>query len=362
MRDAGQQQLAGGRRNAQILQLALIAEQRQVVLVRIQRVGLRVRRDQDGALQIGLAQRCVGGIIEGEVGQAVVDQIDGQFAMPELPALEAEFAGIGDHRLPAMALEQLLEQQEFRVEVLPLGRLVDDSDAAQRPLMAGAQPLAAEHRHDPRLQLLGARRGRQQLLDGRAAGPLGPGDHGVEHRPAGVGVDLDEAEATFFNMEIEAEEHPFGAAGIVAGDGRSVGQHHFAVGRQGHHRLDGLHHLGHALQLGWCDEDRVGGEQMRAALPDQLEQSRQAEGRFQRRAQLGAVQADAEAAVVERLDGNPGQGGERCGRGGQGLAAIQQGGELPGHADLHLESRLALLWRGRAGSERPASCPRLNAP
>ncbi|MOA57538.1 hypothetical protein D3C78_1817390 [compost metagenome] len=50
--------------------------------------------------------------------------------MPELPVFEAELAGIGDHRLPALALEELLEQQELRVEVLLFRRLVDDGDAA----------------------------------------------------------------------------------------------------------------------------------------------------------------------------------------------------------------------------------------
>ena len=128
-----QQDLLRGLRNAQCLQSRGIAEQCEVALVGVQRVGLRMRCQHDRALQIRLAQRGAAGLVQVEVGQPVVDQVDGQVAVPQRAAAPFERGRVGDDRSQAMPLEQLLEQQELGVEVLVLGCRVDDGDARQRP-------------------------------------------------------------------------------------------------------------------------------------------------------------------------------------------------------------------------------------
>ena len=278
MRNRRQQQRLNLLGHAKRLQLRGIAEQCQVAFIGIQGMGLRMRRQQRRLLHISLAQGGIDGLIEGEVGQAVVHQVDGQFAMPKHPVAQAQFAGVGDHRLQTLALEQLLEQQELRVEVLLLRRLVDDGDAAQRPFMARQCPLLLEHRDDPRLEGFGAHRRRQQLFDGRTTGALRPRQHRVEHRPTGIAVDLDQTESALGDVEVIPEEHPLGAARILPGDGRRTGQNQLAIGRQGHHRFDRTYHLSHPLQMRRSNEYRMGGEQIGATLLDQFEQAGLAEG------------------------------------------------------------------------------------
>ena len=297
-----QQDLLRGLRHAQRLQSRGIAEQCEVALVGVQRMGLRMRRQHDPALQIRFAQRGASGLLQVEVGQPVVDQVDGQVAMPQRAAAPFERGRVGDDRAQAMPLEQLLEQQELGVEVLVLGSPVDDGDARQRPRIsaqAGQTPFVAKHLDDAVLEgCHGGQRGHHPIHR-RAAGPLCPRQHGVEHRPAGVGVDLDQPQVTLIQVKVVAEEDAQRPCGAQPGDGRRGGQHLLPIGRQGHDRFDGLHDLRHALQLQRRHEHGLRGEKERATQSNHLGEARLAEFGVERSRQRAFVETEAEARVVE---------------------------------------------------------------
>jgi hypothetical protein len=106
----------------------------------------------------------------------------------------------------AVAREELLEEQELGVQVLRLGRLVHDGDGAQWRGAAGVRPLGAEHGDDGRFEGLGVGAGGHQRGRLRTAGALGAGEHGVQQRTAGVGVDLDQTELVAVEVEVMAEK------------------------------------------------------------------------------------------------------------------------------------------------------------
>lgn len=89
-------------------------------------------REHHRILQISFAQMGVRGLGQGKVGQAVVEQINGDAIAPKLVTLPHPLRRIGNDRLHAVALEQTLKQQEFRVQVLLLRRRIDDGDGLQR--------------------------------------------------------------------------------------------------------------------------------------------------------------------------------------------------------------------------------------
>ncbi|MNE50241.1 hypothetical protein D3C80_1448050 [compost metagenome] len=126
-------------------------------------------------------------------------------------------------------------------------------------------------------------------------------------------------------MKVVAEEHPLGATRGMPRDGRRARQHLLAIGRQRDHRLHRADHLGHALQVRRRDKHRMRGEQIGTTLLHQLEQTGLAQGRLQSVAQRLGVQADAEAAAVQRLDRNPGQGCRSTSRPEIGRVVCTQG-------------------------------------
>jgi hypothetical protein len=110
----------------------LIAQQAQIALVGVKRMHMRIRRDDDGAIDIGRAQGLVFRPIEGKIDQPIVDEIDRLPVRQQPSTLVAKHAAIGDHRVDAMLLKEPLRQEKFRIEVL-LGRpLIDDCDASGR--------------------------------------------------------------------------------------------------------------------------------------------------------------------------------------------------------------------------------------
>ena len=177
--NAGHQDVLRSLRHAKSLQTCRVAEQGQVALVRIQGVRLRVRRQHHRIAKVGLAQRGAGGLSQIKICQAVVDEVDRQIAVPQHALTQTEISRPGDHGPQTVPLKQSLEQQELGVQVLLLGVLVDDRDAAQWPLMSAKRPLPAKHRHDALLKRIGSRGGRHQALHRRAAGVLCPRQHGV---------------------------------------------------------------------------------------------------------------------------------------------------------------------------------------
>ncbi len=214
---------------------------------------------------------------------------------------------IGDDGAQSVALEQMLEQQEFRIQILALRGDIYDGDAAQGAIVSAQLPLIGKHRDDAFFQRIGCRRRGNHAFDLGAARALCARKHGIEHRTARVGVDLDQSEVAFGGVEVVAKEDAPGPTGIVAGNGRRVGEHFFTVSRQRNDRFDGTNHLRHALHLGTGHEHRSRREQGRAACLNQVGQARLAQFRFKRSAQRIAIEADTEALAVQRFDHRPGK-------------------------------------------------------
>jgi len=106
VRNSSQQNVLRGPWHPQALKPCCVTQQGQIALVRIQRMRLRVWREHDGIGKVGLAQRCAGGFSEREIGQAVVDQVDGDIPQPEHAVTQTELSGASDDRLQPVPLEQ----------------------------------------------------------------------------------------------------------------------------------------------------------------------------------------------------------------------------------------------------------------
>ena len=123
-----------------------------------------------------------------------------------------------------MAAQQLLKQQELRVQILGLRRFIHDSNASERLVAFREAPLCAEHFHDARLEGFGVRYAGVQMLDERAATALCPCQQGVDERSAGVRVDLDETDVSLAHVEVIAEENTCSTLRSMACDGGRLAQ------------------------------------------------------------------------------------------------------------------------------------------
>ena len=300
--------------HTQGLQPCGIAEQREVPLVGVQRMGLRVRRQHHGVLQDRFTQRGAARLLQVEVGQSVVDQVDGQVAVPQHAAAPFQRGRIGDDRTQAVPLEQLLEQQEFGVEILILGCCIDNGDTGQRAGAAGRigcltsrqtsqLPFVPKHRDDLPLEVGHAGQRGHHGFHRAAAGMLRSRQHGVEHRSTRVGIDLDQPEMTFTEVKVVAEEDTERPTGAEPRDAWRGSQHQLSIGRKGHHRFDGLHHLRHAMQLRCRHEHGHRREEERTTLANQFRQAGLSEFRIEGAHQRLPVQTEAEAGAVKHVDG-----------------------------------------------------------
>src|SRR5258706_7441357 len=122
-------------------QQRFVAELRQHTLVRIQRMGTRIRREHDMASHVGIPQHGMSWLGQREVGEAVVHEIDRRAAAPQAMVTQIELGRIGHHRTQATRAEEMLEQAEFGGEVLRVRIGVDDGDARQRRIPALPSPL-----------------------------------------------------------------------------------------------------------------------------------------------------------------------------------------------------------------------------
>ncbi|MFB8830756.1 hypothetical protein ACE0DR_18655 [Azotobacter sp. CWF10] len=137
-------------RDAQTRQHLGIAQIGQAPLVGVEGMRLRMRRQHHGIAQIGFAQGPAVIALQIEIGQAVVHQVDGLLAQQQPAVAQLELRRVGDQGLDAVPAEQVPEQQEFRIQVLALRRLVDDRHTTQRRLPARHAPFAPEHlQHGP---------------------------------------------------------------------------------------------------------------------------------------------------------------------------------------------------------------------
>ena len=107
-------------------------------------MGARMRCQHDTLLQIGFTQRAACGLLQVEVGQPVVDQVNGQIAMPQQAVAKFERRWAGDDRAQPVLAEQQLKKKELMVKVLRLRCLVNDGDARQRSGAASQTPFFVE--------------------------------------------------------------------------------------------------------------------------------------------------------------------------------------------------------------------------
>jgi hypothetical protein len=119
-----------------------------------------------------------------EIGEAVVDEVELRFTLPEVAMAQGEFGRIADEGLDAMRREQLLEPEELGIQVLALGLLIDDGERLQFASAA----LGTEHRD---------KSGKDVLPVGLQRG---------EQAAAGIGVDLDELRPRGRQVKVVAHE------------------------------------------------------------------------------------------------------------------------------------------------------------
>src|SRR5512138_657528 len=129
-------------------QQPLIAEQRQVALIRKERMCSRMRRDNGGRMQICRAQRCMIWRIEREIDKPVVDKIDRATVQQQSTAFVAQATGIRDLRLKAVPLQEALCNEKLWIEVLVLGPVIDNGDSPRSAAASLQPPFLLEHVKD----------------------------------------------------------------------------------------------------------------------------------------------------------------------------------------------------------------------
>ena len=184
----------------------LVAEERKVALVGIERVGSRMRTDHNFAIQVRGAQvrRC--GLLQCKIRQSVVDEIDLYPIQEKPPVATRQRARLADERIEAVAAKELAIQQKLGVEVLPFRVHVDNGNGSQRSRWALLMPLCGNHFENSLLPRCGiAHRARQFCRRVAAVALRGP-EHCVEQCAARIGVDLDQLRSRLTQMEVVAEQ------------------------------------------------------------------------------------------------------------------------------------------------------------
>ena len=308
--NAGQQRGSRTCANAGFAQESRITKQRQVALVGIQGMGARMRADDRFASQPGLPERGLGRLFQREIGQPVVNEVDRLVAMPQAAVPAHELVRTADRSLDAVAPEQFAVQEKLGVQVLLLRPFVDDGDKGRcaeaalnrRGSVCALQPpFGEEHLIQRLLHRVGFHRLHRQPGDLGTTRPVGPCQHRVQQRAAGVGVDLDQLRAGRAQMEVESQQAA-GRTRIELRAFRRPGQNRFAVmrGRDGRFRCGD--HPCHGLQMLARYEHRHRREQVRVRLHHGGGQAQRAKVGLQPLPQFGLIEADAKTAAVQSLD------------------------------------------------------------
>ncbi len=224
-----------------------------------------MRGQHDGAGQVRGTQRGVRGGFERKVRKPVVDEVDRSVRVAQHAVAERELGWCDDGRVDPMAAKQVGEEEKLRIQELRLRVFVDDSDARGPAGAPRGAPLGLEHLDEMSLELGGRERA---VLEGRdivAAGALRPAQDGVEHRAAGIGVDLDEPRTLRSQMKVVPHEYAR-SCGVVARNWGRPGEHRLAVRGKRGDLFDGAYDLRHLVHMSARDEYRQCREKVRAAL------------------------------------------------------------------------------------------------
>lgn len=129
---------------------------------------------------------------------------------------------------------------------------------------------------------------------------LGAREDQVQHRPPGIGIDLDQLRAMLPDVEIVAHKYTPWAVAIA----RNLGcrpEDMLPILRLLHDTLDRGDSVSHTLPLLRRDEDRSGGEERRSLTQDRVVESGELGVGFQLAAQELRIQRAAVAAQVQAL-------------------------------------------------------------
>ena len=285
--------------NAQRLQLRRIAEHCEPPLVGIQRVGLWVRCQHNPTIQVGFTQRAAAGFLQIKISEPVVNQIDGEFTMPQHTAAPLQRRRTANNRAHTVTLEQLLKKQKLGVEILVFWPFVDDGNTQQCIGSTAEMPFMAKHINYLLLKVGCLLETGRHFFHRRATSPLRPRQQRIEHGPACIGIDLDEPQTALMKVKVVAKKGSSGTTGLEAGNGGRGGQDLLTVRGKRHDRFDGVHQLRHDLQLHCRHKHRLRGEQVRAALPNHFRQDRLIDLSIERKRQRVWVKRQAKAAAIE---------------------------------------------------------------
>ena len=273
-------------------------------------MGARMRADDRLASQPGLPERSLGRLLQREIGQPVVNEVDRLVAMPQAAVPAHQLVRTADHSRDAVALEQFAVQEKLGIQVLLLRPFVDDGDkrrcadtALNRrcSVCALQPPFGEEHFEQRLLHRVGFHRLHRQPGDLGTTRPMGPCQHRVQQRAAGVGVDLDQLRAVRAQVEVEPQQAA-GRTRIELRAFRRPGQNRFAVIRCCGDRFRGGDHPCHGLQVLARDEHRHRCEQVRVRLHHGGGQAQRAQVCLEPLLQFGLIEADAKTAAVQGLD------------------------------------------------------------
>ena len=112
---------------------------------RKERVVVRIRRYDNRAITVGFLQCLVLGLIKGEIGDPVVNEIDRLSVDAELTIVVAKVTGVGDDRVYPSCRQNLPREHEFGIKILFRRIVVDDGDAFWRARSTLPNPFVLEH-------------------------------------------------------------------------------------------------------------------------------------------------------------------------------------------------------------------------
>ena len=166
-----------------------------------------VRRQHHRTFKIGFAKNLMSWLLQREIGEPIVHKIYRTLIMPEAAVAQLQCRGIRYDCIDPVMLEEALEQQKLRVEILLLRTLVDDGNAMQRLLPTFETPFGEEHIEEGLFQGIERVRPRHHGPDWLTACTLGARQRKVEEGAACIGIDLDELGLVGCQVEVEAHEH-----------------------------------------------------------------------------------------------------------------------------------------------------------
>ena len=188
----------------------------------------------------------------------------------------------------------MLIKEKLRVQVLLVRPLVDDCHGPERIGSALCLPFGPEDIEERSLDLIWFHRGHRQADGLGATHPLGPRQHRVEQRAAGIRVDLDELRTRGAQVKVVPQETA-GETGIEMRDLRSPRENRTAECRSRDDSFYCVDDARHLRDLSAGHEQRNGSKQMRMSIDHALRKPQRTQLPFELTSQGTVVQGQAAA-------------------------------------------------------------------